>query len=288
VIDADLRYRIESSLNESIDRIFPVSGGCIGKTARLIAGDRSYFIKWGSGIVSGTFEAEARGLAELGRAAGLVRIPAVIDVIRLENDRGALIIEWVETGSARASTWSRLGEGLAEIHRSSAERYGFVADNYIGSSVQDNTRSNDWVCFFRERRLSPQVQLARSRSLWRRKWDRAIERLYVRLGVLLPATPEVSLVHGDLWRGNVMVDIGGNPVLIDPAVHYGHREVDLAMSRLFGSLNAGFYDAYSSVWAMDGGHSEREEIYNLYHLINHLNLFGDAYAASVDSILRRF
>ncbi len=288
MLDDDLRYRIEVTLNETISGVSPVSGGCTSDAIRLHFGSRSLFVKWGIEKVAATFGAESRGLSELARAASLIRIPGVIEHISLEDRRGALILEWIEGGVPRAETWKRLGEGLAEIHRWSHEDYGFGEDNYIGSSAQSNSKSDDWITFFRECRLMPQVRMARSRDHWPRKWDGMMDRLCLRLDDIIPARPYISLVHGDLWKGNILVEKDGNPVLIDPAVYYGHREVDLAMSTLFGSLDAAFYEAYSSAWPLETGYAERAKIYNLYHLINHLNLFGDAYAASVEAVLRRF
>jgi fructosamine-3-kinase len=187
-----------------------------------------------------------------------------------------------------SATWTSLGRGLAELHRCTTGRFGFDADNYIGSTVQKNESNDSWPDFFRKSRLLFQADLARANNLWHTSWNSGFDRLCNHLDELLPERPEASLVHGDLWAGNVLADTDGNPVLLDPAVYYGHREVDLAMSSLFGSFPNDFYRAYQEEWPLEEGYNSRKEIYNLFHLINHLNLFGASYASSVESVLVKF
>jgi fructosamine-3-kinase len=181
-----------------------------------------------------------------------------------------------------------LGRGLAAQHRTTAETFGLDHDNFCGSNAQINTPTDDWVTFFGERRLGYQMELVRSRGrLPGRRGDR-LENLIAQLGNWLPSHPPASLLHGDLWGGNWLVTAMGEPALIDPAVYYGHREADLAFTELFGGFPAAFYQAYQSAWPLDPGYEERKPLYNLYHLLNHLNLFGESYGGGVDSILQRY
>ena len=151
-----------------------------------------------------------------------------------------------------------------------------------------NTAVADWPRFFLACRLEPQIELARRLGRWKSGWDGYVDHLADTLPELLPASPEASLVHGDLWAGNVIADEAGRPVLIDPATHFAHREVDLGMSELFGSFPRAFYETYAESWPIEPGYRERREVYNLYHLINHLNHFGAGYAGQVERILSRF
>jgi fructosamine-3-kinase len=285
---ADLIARLEAALGGRVTALEPLSGGCIANASRLELESSVYFLKWGGGAVTPTFPGEAAGLREIGRVARIVRIP---EVIHLEADQGRpgfLILEWIETAPPDSRVWSRFGEGLAEIHRRLGVSFGFESDNFIGATPQRNDRRVSWPKFFQECRIEPQVALARATRAWDASWSRGLDGLYRRLEELLPAKPSPSLVHGDLWLGNMIADRDGRPVLIDPAVYYGHREVDLAMARLFGSPPQSFFEAYETAWPLEPGHETRMDVYNLYHLLNHLNLFGAAYGASVGSILRRF
>ncbi len=276
-----------------------VGGGCIAHACRLETEAGAYFLKWGRGDVARTFPCEAAGLEALRAAKSALVIP---EVIAAEGETpeapGFLLLPWVQSGRRREGFWTAFGEGLAQMHRhvadrhvagrNAAERYGFAADNFIGSTPQANDWRADWPDFFRTQRLAPQVRLAREQGRWSARWKALLEALYDRLPDLLPVRPEASVLHGDLWSGNVMVSVVGAPVLIDPAAYYGHREADLAMTELFGGFRPAFYDAYRSAWPLEPGYDERCDVYNLYHLVNHLNLFGRSYAPQVERILRRF
>jgi fructosamine-3-kinase len=163
-----------------------------------------------------------------------------------------------------------------------------VADNWIGALPQANPWHDHWPTFFREARLRPQIERARASGRWRREWEAPAERLLVRLPDLLPRRPHPALLHGDLWSGNVLPTTEGRTALVDPAAYVGDRETDLAMTELFGCFDPAYYDAYRAAWTVDPGYPERREIYHLYHLLNHLNLFGDGYALAVARIVRRF
>jgi len=181
-----------------------------------------------------------------------------------------------------------LGEGLAQQHRFTRETYGLPENNYCGLTPQTNTPAADWVAFFGENRLGAQMTLAAKNNRLPARRAKMLEHLSARLGDFLPAHPPASLLHGDLWGGNWLVTAAGEPALIDPAVYFGHREADLAFTELFGGFPHEFYDAYRASWALDAGYNERKDIYNLYHLLNHLNLFGESYGSRVDAVLQKY
>lgn len=302
VLPDELTERLKPHLPGPVEAFTPVGGGCIADGGRLEAGGQSFFLKRGEAAVARTFPGEAAGLEALRtgvQATGSsLRIPAVIAVegpgektageARGEAT-GFLLIAWIESGAGSGKRYSeRLGRGLAQLHRHTAEngRYGFEQDNFIGRLPQANGWMDRWPVFFREKRLLPQVQRARDHGRWRADWDAALDALVTRLPELLPERPPASVLHGDLWGGNVLATAGGTAALIDPAAYYGHREADLAMTELFGGFQASFYDAYRTAWPLEAGYEERRAVYNLYHLVNHLNHFGAGYAGQVERLLR--
>lgn len=285
----DIADVVAPLLGGAIVRAAAVGGGCIAHATRVETEKGIFFLKYGRGAVAETFAAEAAGLRALKAAHSDLFIP---EVIATENEKpehpGFLVLEWVETGTQSGAVWDSFGQGLAGLHRHSRTRYGFERDNYIGRLPQQNTWEETWIDFFRDHRLAPQVQRARAAGRWQSSWNAALNTLYQRLGELLPGDPPASMLHGDLWSGNYMVTKNGRPALIDPAAYYGHREADLAMTELFGGFAPRFYDAYRAAWPLDPGYDRRRDIYNLYHLINHLNHFGSSYAGSVASVLKPF
>ena len=267
-----------------------VAGGCINRATVVGLSDgRRLFCKANSLEYPGLFEEEARGLLAL-RAAGGPRVP---EVYALFSDGTAqyLLIEWIREGRRDGEFFARFGRAFARMHRGNrSARCGFDRDNHIGATEQRNDWTDDWHAFFAERRLLFQARLARDLGRADAQVAAAVERLAVRLPSILPPPDdgEASILHGDLWGGNYLVDESGEPVLIDPAVYYGHREADLAMTELFGGFGAAFYRSYVQEWPLEPGYDERRDIYNLYHLLNHLNLFGSSYLASCTAILRRY
>jgi fructosamine-3-kinase len=230
------------------------------------------------------FEAEAEGLAEL-RQAGVLRVPEVYDV---GTDAAGAYIEMerfeFERGGERDA--ARLGKGLAALHRHTADLHGWHRDNTIGPTPQHNPQTGDWVAFFRTHRLQFQLDLAARNGYTGELWDRG-NRLSDQLGELFAGhDPAPSLLHGDLWAGNWGV-ADGVPVIFDPAVYYGDRETDIAMTQLFGGFDGAFYREYQRAWPLTSGSAERLELYKLYHVLNHLNLFGPFYLGQALSILRR-
>ena len=284
-----LHDALEKELGDPVTSQVAVGGGCISNACRIETETRSYFLKWGQGEVAETFQAEAAGLEALAAADSPLKIPEVV-ACRSDQEEmpGFLVLEWINSGRKGLKFWESFGEGLAALHEHGAEQYGFERDNFIGRLPQENAWSTSWPKFFRERRLKPQVRMARERDRWQSSWDEPIKALYRRLPDLLPARPTPSVLHGDLWSGNFMVTAVGTAALIDPAVYYGHREADLAMSELFGGFEEAFYQSYRAVSPLESGYAQRRDIYNLYHLINHLNHFGGRYAGSVDSVLQTF
>jgi fructosamine-3-kinase len=284
MISNDLRAALEASVG-SIRSIMPVGGGDINEAARVETPDARYFVKWNFRPRPRMFEAEARGLNLLAAAQAL-RIPRVVAVIK---QPAALILEWIDLGTNKAAAAEALGRGLAQQHRSTAPTYGLDHDNYIGSTPQQNTPARSWIEFYRDRRLGAQRDLAQRNGYL--TLDRAVglNRVMDRLDEWIDADKTVpSLLHGDLWGGNYLIDAQGQPVLIDPAVYYGDREAEIAFTELFGGFGAQFYAAYDEAWPLDRGYADRRDLYNLYHLLNHLNLFGEGYGGSVDAILRHY
>ena len=263
----------------------PVGGGCISEAYRLETDGGPVFLKHHRGAPAGMFAAEADGLRALRAAAGdALRIPAVLAV-----DEAWMALEWLEPGPRGRGFGERLGRGLAALHRArSPGGWGWKAPNWIGSLPQDNTPAASWAEFWRDRRLVPQLHLAADAGRDtgpRAEWD----RLFGRLPELLAEAEEdgSSLLHGDLWGGNV-VSAAGQPALIDPAVYRGHREADLAMTELFGGFDAGFRSAYEEAWPLRPGYREaRRGIYQLYYLLVHVTLFGGSYAGQTLATLRR-
>lgn len=278
---------IKSHVGASIVGFESVGGGCISNATRVRSKSGDFFLKWSNGEAAQTFPAEASSLSAMHGVQSDLIIPEII-LARDASDLapGVLLMNWIDSGSKGKDFWEVFGRGLAQMHRSTVARYGFAEDNFIGRIPQENTWEDSWVMFFREHRLEPQVARARTNRQWQASWDRPLDHLYARLADVLPEKPEASILHGDLWGGNYMVERAGKPVLIDPASYYGHREADLAMTELFGGFDRRFYDAYRSAWPIERGYDERRQIYNLYHLMNHLNHFGSGYSNSVAGILR--
>ncbi len=265
------------------------SGGCIhhADIVELDNGSR-YFVK-SSEDAAEMFAREVDGLQAF-TDAGILRVPLVLTYGQLDNNCDCLVLEAVDTGSATNSFWEVFGRGLAEVHqRVTAQNFGWPHDNFIGSNLQRNAPTNDWVQFFAEQRLGYQLHLARQKAVGSRELFKVTERLISRLGkwIAHPVDPP-SLLHGDLWSGNYLVDDRGAPAIFDPAVYFGRREADLAMTMLFGGFPESFFAAYDEFWPLEAGWQERVKIYQLYHLLNHLNMFGSGYLDSCLEVARRF
>ena len=262
-----------------------VAGGSINTASRFDSAQGPIFVKHGDADCLPMFQAEADGLAELTKA-NATRIPKVLAV---SNEEGIalLALEWIDLAPATARSEALLGELLAIQHRVTQARFGWYRDNTIGSTPQSNRMSAQWVEFLRERRLQPQLTLAARNGANAAVIDRG-QALCERLEEFFTDhQPVASLLHGDLWGGNWGVDSDGRPVLFDPAVYYGDREADLAMTKLFGGFGAPFYAAYQSAWPLEPGAGIRVMLYNLYHVLNHFNLFGGGYLQQARGMIQR-
>jgi len=262
-----------------------LSGGDINRAARIRDGSKRWFVKYRDNAPVGMFEAEARALTEIS-ATGCIRAPAAI-AWGSTDDTAWLVLEYVDLISSGSG--ALLGEQLATLHQVTGERFGWTVDNYIGTTPQANTQSDDWAAFWRQCRLGPQLEMAHAAGIGVRLLDRG-RLLLERLEQLLDGhRPAASLLHGDLWGGNAAFTPAGQPVIFDPASYYGDRETDIAMTELFGGFDTAFYNAYQSVSPLPDGYPVRRELYNLYHLLNHLNLFGAGYLSrcerTVDALL---
>jgi len=258
-----------------------LTGGDINQAALLTDGSRRWFLKYHHRAPAGMFAAEARALEAIGET-GCIRVPRPLahgsadstDWLALEH------LQLTPRGSAAS-----LGERLAALHRVNALEHGWAQDNYIGSTLQDNTPCDDWAVFWRDRRLKPQLEMACTKGHGNRLADIG-DRLLENVPQLLSGhQPSASLLHGDLWSGNNAFTQNGKPVIFDPASYHGDRETDIAMTELFGGFGEGFYAAYAARYPLDEGYVQRRDLYNLYHVLNHLNLFGGGYLSRCESII---
>jgi protein-ribulosamine 3-kinase len=261
-------------------------GGCINHGGKLSTSRGNFFLKWNDiAKFPEMFKAECKGLLLL-RQQNAIRIPKVIGVG--ENDTFQfLLLEFIEERTRSKNYWLQLGERLATLHRQHSIQFGLDHSNYIGSLLQSNNQNNSWIDFFIECRLDAQLKIALHSGAVDSTWIKKFESLYSKLTTLLPEE-RPSLLHGDLWSGNLLIDEKGEPCLIDPAVYYGNREADLAMTKLFGGFDTTFYHCYDEIFPLQQGYEERADIYNLYPLLVHVNLFGGSYKRSVENIVNKF
>ncbi|WP_028455912.1 fructosamine kinase family protein [Chitinilyticum litopenaei] len=254
-----------------------VGGGCINDAFVLGDGSRRFFVKTNRARLHAMFVAEAEGLRAL--AAGM-RVPEVI-AEGVSGDTAWLVLEWLEMrGSPEPAA---MGAALAAVHRITARQFGWHIDNTIGSTPQSNRQHTDWIAFWREERLMPQFALARRNGV---RFGEQEARLLDALPAFFSGyTPQPSLLHGDLWGGNAAGLADGTPVVFDPACYFGDRECDLAMTELFGGFGGRFLAAYDAAWGIDSGYKVRRSLYNLYHILNHCNLFGGAYESQARQMI---
>jgi fructosamine-3-kinase len=282
-----VRDAVEAKLG-TIEAVRGVEGGSINEAVRVEVGGGTAFLKFNPDIPGRVFRVEAAGLDALRVAASGLHVPAV-RAVGTGGKPGWLALEWLEPSPWGPEVSERLAGGLAALHRAPVRGWGWEEDGYIGSLPQSNTPTPSWPAFWWKRRLEPQLRLCDlggGRPGEQYEW----EQLARQLPALLAAGDEdgPSLVHGDFWRGNVLSTEGGEPALVDPAVYRGHREVDLAMSELFGGFDSVFYDAYRERWPLRPGYEEvRRHVYQLYYLLVHVNLFGGSYRGQVIASLRR-
>lgn len=262
-----------------------IGGGCINSTWRIEGCGQRYFVKLNDPRKASMFEAEAEGLRELA-CHGSLRVPTPL-CWGATDQHAYLALEYLDLLPPASLTWEALGRGLAGQHRHTQPRFGWQRDNTIGSTLQINQWRDDWLSFWREQRLGFQLQLAH-RNGYRGSLQEKGENLLNMLESFFPGyQPAASLLHGDLWSGNCGADRDENPVIFDPAVYYGDRECDLAMTELFGAFPPRFYAAYRESHPLDPGYSMRKTLYNLYHILNHASMFGGGYAAQAEKMMDR-
>jgi fructosamine-3-kinase len=268
----------------------PLGGGSINDTARIETTAGTFVVKSHRQAPANMFRAEADGLTALRASGTTLAIPRVVAVGGSDPDGTSFIVlEHIEPSRRRADFDERLGRGLAELHRSTASQFGFHSDTYCGTTPQPNPWTSEWVAFYGASRLGYQLRLATDAGRLSPIDQQRIESMIGRLSEWIeePASGP-SLIHGDLWSGNLHVDADGQPALIDPAAYYAHREAELGMMALFGGFSARVFDAYDEAFPLEPGWRDRNSLYQLYHLMNHLNLFGGGYHGQVMSLVRRF
>jgi fructosamine-3-kinase len=286
ISEEKIKARIEEKLGRKIKSLSSLSGGCISDANKITMSDGSnYFLKYNPSTSNDMFIKEANGLKELSKA-NAIRIPEV-----LSFDEDYILLEYIPTGNKKKIFFEEFGRSFAEMHKFTSDSFGFYEDNYIGSNPQKNipveNEKASWVSFYFNKRILFQLQLAEKLGNSTDALRKGISKLENKIEEIIGGIAEKpSLLHGDLWGGNYMVDKNGDAVLIDPAVYYGHREADLGMTKLFGGFSLEFYLAYDETFPLEDGHDYRENIYKLYHVLNHLNLFGGGYYSQALGLIK--
>ena len=276
----EIQHFIKRNYRQLPGKITPVSGGCINKCYRIDTSEGlSFFCKTNSASsLPGLFEKEKNGIETIARS-GAIAVPRDLFTGHSEDEQW-LLMEWIEKGAAAIVFWKNFGAALARMHHQESGTFGFHENNYMGALLQLNNYHESWDTFFISERLVPQVTIACNKGLLAGKYVKAFEQLYVRLpSIFTPEKP--CLLHGDLWSGNFICNRQGDAVLIDPAVYYGNRLVDLSMTTLFGGFDETFYEAYAWHYPLPSNFREQESLLNLYPLLIHLNLFGKSYLPSI-------
>lgn len=268
-------------------RLYPVSGGSINQTFKVeVEGQGTFFCKInGKGDMPGLFEKEKTGLRFLADQQ-IIKTPEIIACEMIDGMQ-VLLLEWIEHKSADEKCWTRFGEGLAGLHRVTQADFGFAEANYMGALSQSNHASANWIEFFIQQRLEPQLRMAIRKNLCEPAIVQKFERLYGKLGNIFTKEPP-ALLHGDLWSGNFICRSDSEPVVIDPAVYFGHRSMDLGMTTLFGGFGKRFYESYAYHFPFPVNYKEQWQIANLYPLLIHLNLFGRSYLGSILDTIKSF
>ncbi|AMO37305.1 fructosamine kinase family protein [Thauera humireducens] len=284
LIEHAIRQRVGNQF--SIRDIAPVSGGCIHEAVVVTGHCERFFVKLGNAARLPMFEAEVDGLLALAAADGF-RTPTPI-ACGADDAHAFLVLEHLTLRPLHsADEGARFADALVRLHRTRGAHFGWRRDNFIGSTPQRNTPADNWARFFVEHRLHPQFALARQHG-FSGELQKQGERLFERVPALfLDYRPTESLLHGDLWHGNAAVLEDGTPAIFDPAVHYGDRESDLAMSELFGGFPGSFYAEYRKAWPMQDDYEKRKLLYSLYHILNHMNLFGRGYLREATRLATR-
>jgi protein-ribulosamine 3-kinase len=287
VVAARVTEELGRYLNTSPGEIqfSPQGGGSINQAFRVTCKQHSFFLKLNSsGSFPGLFVKEAGGLRRIS-SAGSMATPEIIACFEA-GEKQLLLLKWVEAGEMTAQFWKKFGSELAAMHQVHAMNFGLEEDNYMGSVKQVNEWEISWIDFFREKRLEPMILLCE--DLLEAKHKKGFESLFRHLDKIFEPEAQPCLVHGDLWSGNFLCDQQNAPVLIDPAVYYGHPSVDLGMTTLFGGFKREFYESYHYHSSLAPNYREQWKVANLYPLLIHLNLFGSSYLARIDQTLSEF
>ncbi|HOW30242.1 MAG TPA: fructosamine kinase family protein [Bacteroidales bacterium] len=280
------RLTQEKGLPVKIKSTASIGGGCINNASEIVTTSGRYFLKYNLALkYPDMFEKESLELKLLA-SAGNIRLPEVV-FHSTAGEYAFLLLEMIESGAGQPGFWTDFGSSLAALHGHSAEMFGLDHDNYMGSLRQSNRFHPGWCDFFVAERLEPQLKMARDTGHISISAIKSFDNLYRKLPELIPVE-KPALIHGDLWNGNFMVSEEGKACLIDPAAYYGHRESDIAMTKLFGGFSEDFYSAYNSAWPLEKGWQQRIDILNLYPLLIHVNLFGISYLRDVQNIVRQF
>src|SRR5258706_8890170 len=288
MIPVPVSEKIKELLGKETDilRSASIGGGCINNAMKIETSAGIFFLKWNDAKrYPKMFEAEAKGLTLL-KKINAIGIPEVLGAEKAGN-YSFIVLEFIEAAPRVRNFWQNFGSSLAGLHSNSSELFGLPYDNDIGSLQQSNFQKKIWMEFFIEGRLEKQIALAKNSGAIDSATVQQFNRLYNKLPEIIPEE-KPSLIHGDLWNGNFMTGADGKAWLIDPAVYYGHREMDLAMTKLFGGFSTDFYESYNETFPLQKGFNNRVDIHNLYPLLVHVNLFGGGYLHEVKNILSRF
>lgn len=283
-----IKNKITEHFNQDIIDIKNLSGGCISNAYKIQLSDKKHiFVKINENESDDMFIKEAHGLEELDKA-DVIKVPKVYLV-----EKGFIVLEFLKGEKRKKDFFEEFGKQFAKLHQFHSEKFGFYEDNYIGSNPQKNiasqTEETNWIDFYFNKRIMFQYKLSERNGYITNELKNGIKKLENKIEEILSGSLEKpSLLHGDLWGGNFMEDENGSPALIDPAVYYGHREADLAMTKLFGGFSSEFYKSYNSTFPLPEGFNYRENIYKLYHVMNHLNLFGQGYYSQVMSLINYY
>jgi len=279
-----IEQRISAATQQafSVEHSHNVSGGCINQAYLLEGKGQKYFVKLNSASGEEMFAAEAEGLQEMAKSNS-VAVPQPI-CWGITDNQAFLVMSYFRSGINQQAV-ALLGEQLAHMHKTTQNHFGWHRDNTIGSTPQPNTYTASWVAFYREQRLGFQLKLAARNGFGGALQNQGLRLMEQLEQFFTDYQPQPSLLHGDLWSGNYAIQDNGQPIIFDPAVYYGDREADIAMTELFGGFSNDFYTAYQTSWVLDSGYSVRKTLYNVYHILNHANLFGGGYAKQAQNMM---
>jgi fructosamine-3-kinase len=280
----DFRFSLEKELGIRIKLATPIGGGCISEACRLELHSGDFLFLKFTGAPTDMFEKEARALKELAKAKA-IGVPEVKNI-----NPNYLLLEYISPGRKVDNFWENFGQSFAKLHKFKSNQFGFSEDNFIGLSPQKNMpQSDSWQDFYWENRLLFQLKLAEEKGHGTSELNELFHNLEAQLpSILKESEEEPSLLHGDLWNGNFVVGPDGKAWILDPASYYGHREADLAMTKLFGGFTPEFYEGYQAEYPLAEGWEYRENLYKLYHIMNHLNIFGSSYYGQAIQLLRSY